>query len=81
MATITSSNPPAVRSPTGYTHGLLLEGVERRLIVSGQVGMAPDDSVPCSPLRPEVSCSAWFRRFSGCSCLPRSRPLLPWASY
>ena len=42
MATITSSNPPAVRAPTGYTHGLLLEGVERRLIISGQVGLAPD---------------------------------------
>ena len=24
MATITTSNPPAVRAPTGYTHGLLL---------------------------------------------------------
>jgi 2-iminobutanoate/2-iminopropanoate deaminase len=46
MATITSSNPPAVRAPTGYTHGLVLEGVERRLIISGQVGMASDGSVP-----------------------------------
>ena len=46
MATITSSNPTAVRAPTGYTHGLLLQGVERRLIVSGQVGVAPDGSVP-----------------------------------
>jgi enamine deaminase RidA (YjgF/YER057c/UK114 family) len=48
MATITTSNPPTVRSPTGYTHGLLLEGVERRLIVSGQVGVAPDGSVPAT---------------------------------
>jgi len=46
MATITTSNPPNVRAPTGYTHGLLLEGVERRLIVSGQVGVAADGSVP-----------------------------------
>jgi len=46
MATITSSNPPAVRAPTGYTHGLVLEGVERRLIISGQVGLASDGSVP-----------------------------------
>jgi 2-iminobutanoate/2-iminopropanoate deaminase len=46
MATITTSNPPTVRAPTGYTHGLLLEGVEHRLIVSGQVGVAPDGSVP-----------------------------------
>ena len=46
MATVTMSNPPNVRAPTGYTHGLLLEGVERRLIISGQVGVAPDGSVP-----------------------------------
>ena len=46
MAIITTSNPPAVRAPTGYTHGLLLEGVERRLIISGQVGVAQDGSVP-----------------------------------
>lgn len=46
MATITASNPPSVRAPTGYTHGVLLEGVERRLIISGQVGIAPDGSVP-----------------------------------
>jgi len=46
MATITTSNPPHVRAPTGYTHGLLLEGVERRLIISGQVGVSPDGSVP-----------------------------------
>jgi enamine deaminase RidA (YjgF/YER057c/UK114 family) len=46
MATITTSNPPTVRAPTGYTHGLLLQGVERRLIISGQVGVAQDGSVP-----------------------------------
>lgn len=46
MATITASNPAKVRAPTGYTHGLLMEGVERRLIISGQVGVAPDGSVP-----------------------------------
>ncbi len=46
MATITTSNPPNVRAPTGYAHGLLLEGVERRLIISGQVGVSPDGSVP-----------------------------------
>ena len=46
MATITTSNPPNVRAPTGYTHGLLLEGVERRLIISGQVGVSPDGTVP-----------------------------------
>ena len=46
MAVITSSNPPAVRAPTGYSHGILIEGSERRLIISGQVGLAADGSVP-----------------------------------
>ena len=46
MATVTMSNPAAVRAPTGYTHGLLLQGVERRLSISGQVGGAPAGSVP-----------------------------------
>ena len=46
MAAITRSNPPNVRAPTGYTHGIVLQGVERRLIISGQVGVAPDGTVP-----------------------------------
>ncbi len=46
MTVITASNPPSVRAPTGYTHGLLLESVARRLIISGQVGVAPDGTVP-----------------------------------
>jgi 2-iminobutanoate/2-iminopropanoate deaminase len=46
MATVTRSNPPAVRAPTGYTHGMLLQGVERRLVISGQVGVAQDGTVP-----------------------------------
>jgi len=46
MATITSSNPATVRAPTGYSHGIVVEGAERRLIISGQVGMATDGSVP-----------------------------------
>jgi len=46
MATITSNNPPTVRAPTGYSHGIVVEGAERRLIVSGQVGMSTDGSVP-----------------------------------
>lgn len=46
MTVIIASNPPTVRAPTGYTHGLLLESVARRLIISGQVGVAPDGTVP-----------------------------------
>ncbi len=46
MAVITTSNPTTVRAPTGYSHGVIVQGAERRLVISGQVGMAPDGSVP-----------------------------------
>lgn len=42
---VTKSNPPAVRAPTGYTHAIQITGDYRRLIISGQVGMAQDGSV------------------------------------
>jgi 2-iminobutanoate/2-iminopropanoate deaminase len=42
---ITKSNPPAVRQPTGYTHAMEIKNAERWLVVSGQVGMAPDGTV------------------------------------
>jgi 2-iminobutanoate/2-iminopropanoate deaminase len=43
---ITRSNPPAVKAPTGYTHAVQITGDYRRLIISGQVGMALDGTVP-----------------------------------
>ena len=43
---LTRSNPPGVREPTGYTHAIDIRGAERRLIISGQVGMAPDGTIP-----------------------------------
>jgi len=46
MAVITATNPPTVRAPTGYTHSMLIQGEHRRLIMSGQVGISPDGSVP-----------------------------------
>lgn len=46
MAAITASNPPTVRAPTGYSHGVVVQGAQRRLMISGQVGMALDGSVP-----------------------------------
>jgi 2-iminobutanoate/2-iminopropanoate deaminase len=46
MATITASNPPTLRAPAGYTHSMLIQGEQHRLIMSGQVGIAPDGSVP-----------------------------------
>lgn len=48
-ATIKRSNPSAVRAPTGYTHAIEITNPERRLIISGQVGVAQDGSVPASP--------------------------------
>jgi 2-iminobutanoate/2-iminopropanoate deaminase len=47
-AEVTRSNPPSVREPTGYTHAIQITGDYRRLIISGQVGMALDGSVPSS---------------------------------
>ncbi len=47
-AEVVHSNPPAVRAPTGYTHAIHITGDYRRLIISGQVGMAQDGNVPGS---------------------------------
>jgi 2-iminobutanoate/2-iminopropanoate deaminase len=47
-AEVTRSNPPAVRAPTGYTHAIQITGDYRRLIISGQVGVAQDGTVPSS---------------------------------
>lgn len=43
---ITRSNPSAVREPTGYTHAIEITDARRRLVISGQVGMALDGTVP-----------------------------------
>jgi enamine deaminase RidA (YjgF/YER057c/UK114 family) len=48
-AEVTHSNPPGVRAPTGYTHAIQITGDYRRLIISGQVGMAPDGTVAGTP--------------------------------
>src|SRR5690349_16489460 len=49
MAAVTTSNPPGVREPaTRYSHAVLVEGARRRLVISGQVGQAPDGSVPAT---------------------------------
>jgi 2-iminobutanoate/2-iminopropanoate deaminase len=47
-AEIIKSNPPAVATPTGYTHAIQITGDYRRLLISGQVGMAQDGSVSAS---------------------------------
>ena len=43
---ITRSNPPTVRQPTGYTHAIDIRNPERWLVISGQVGMALDGTLP-----------------------------------
>lgn len=42
-----SVNPPALRPPFArYSHAVLTGPVSRLLVVSGQLGVAPDDTVP-----------------------------------
>ena len=43
---ITRNNPPAVRAPIGYTHAIEIRNPERWLVISGQVGMAVDGTLP-----------------------------------
>lgn len=47
-AEVTRSNPQGVHAPTGYSHAVQITGDYRRVIISGQVGMALDGSVPNS---------------------------------
>jgi enamine deaminase RidA (YjgF/YER057c/UK114 family) len=43
---VTFSNPAGVHAPgSRYSHAALLEGATRRLVMSGQVGVAPDGTV------------------------------------
>lgn len=45
-AEITRTNPSAVRAPTGYSHSVSIRNAERMVVISGQVGVAPDGTVP-----------------------------------
>jgi 2-iminobutanoate/2-iminopropanoate deaminase len=49
MTQITRTNPATVRAPTGYTHGVLVTAPARRLVMSGQIGIAPDGTIPADP--------------------------------
>jgi 2-iminobutanoate/2-iminopropanoate deaminase len=46
VVSITRSNPPTIRAPTGYTHAIEVRNPERWLVISGQVGLAPDGTIP-----------------------------------
>ncbi|MBU8540756.1 RidA family protein [Falsiroseomonas tokyonensis] len=44
--TVTFSNPDGVHAPGArYAHAALVEGPGRRLVISGQIGVAPDGTV------------------------------------
>jgi enamine deaminase RidA (YjgF/YER057c/UK114 family) len=44
--TVTFSNPPGVHTPGArYAHAALVEGARRRLVISGQIGVAPDGTI------------------------------------
>lgn len=46
MATLTQVNPATVHSTGGrYAHAIRVEGASKRLVISGQVGIAPDGTV------------------------------------
>lgn len=46
---ITHSNPAGVHKPgSPYSHAALVTGAGRRLVISGQIGMAPDGTVPAT---------------------------------
>ena len=46
---LTFSNPEGVRAPASrYSHACLVQGPSRRLVLSGQVGLAPDGSLPAT---------------------------------
>jgi len=42
---ITLSNPATVHQPGAYSHAALVQDTTRRLVISGQVGIAPDGTV------------------------------------
>ncbi|WP_217362932.1 RidA family protein [Roseicella sp. DB1501] len=39
------SNPPTVHKPGSYSHAVLVRDATRRLVISGQVGTAPDGRI------------------------------------
>ena len=45
-AEIRRTNPSTVRAPTGYSHSISIRNPERRVVISGQVGVTLDGSVP-----------------------------------
>jgi 2-iminobutanoate/2-iminopropanoate deaminase len=45
MSVVTFSNPETVHKPGRYSHAALVSGATKRLVLSGQVGTAPDGTI------------------------------------
>lgn len=44
-------NPPGIHSPVaGYSHQARLQGPQRLVVLSGQIGVRPDGSIPEDPI-------------------------------
>ena len=61
MPVITPSNPPTVPASTGYSQGMVVQGAQRRLVLSGQIGVALDGSVPSTGEGQIAQCFANLR--------------------
>jgi 2-iminobutanoate/2-iminopropanoate deaminase len=48
----TSRNPQTVHAPVAsYSHGIEISGPQRWLVLSGQIGVSPDGTLPDDPVR------------------------------
>jgi 2-iminobutanoate/2-iminopropanoate deaminase len=45
MSVVSFSNPATVHKPGRYSHAALVTGATKRLVMSGQVGAAPDGTI------------------------------------
>ena len=63
-------NPEAIHKPLGaYSHQVEIKGSERMLILSGQVGMKQDGSVPEDPLEQiQVALDNIFHNLRAAGC-------------
>ncbi|MFN3994494.1 MAG: RidA family protein [Tabrizicola flagellatus] len=69
-------NPPALRPPFArYSHAVLTGPVSRLLAISGQLGVAPDDSVPEGAAAQAALCLANIDRILAAAAMTRTNVL------
>ncbi len=52
MPMLTQVNPPTVHSTGGrYAHAIRVDGAAKRLVISGQIGVAPDGAIIDDPVQ------------------------------